>query len=134
MKLVYVAGKYRDSTPFKIAANIRVAAEVALKWWKRNCAVICPHMNTAFFDGEADDSVWLKGDLEMISRCDIIVMLPNWRNSHGAMVEHNVAAAEHKEIIYEECGCHCAYQGGRWHVTPVFGSGCRESHMTETAS
>ncbi len=129
MKLVYVAGKYRDKTPFRVAANIRLAAEVALRYWQRGYAVICPHMNTAFFDGEAEDSVWLAGDLEMILRCDMVVMLPNWRDSHGAMVEHNVAISERKEIIYEECGCHAANQSNCWYITPAFGSGCRESHF-----
>lgn len=102
MKLVYVAGPYRARTTFGIQANIRAAAEVALKYWKQGYAVICPHANTAYFDGEADDEVWLNGDLEMLSRCDLVVMLPTWRRSAGAIAEHERAKELGIAVVYED--------------------------------
>lgn len=101
MKLAYIAGPYRAKTIFQVQANIRKAAEIALKYWKAGCAVICPHTNTAFFDGECPDQVWLDGDLEMVSRCDVIVMVPGWEKSRGACVEHELAVGLGKQIIYE---------------------------------
>lgn len=101
MKVVYVAGPYRAATPFQIQKNIREAAEIALKYWKLGFAVICPHTNTALFDGEAPDEVWLTGDLELIRRCDVVVMTPRWKASVGAIAEHSLAEELGKEIIYE---------------------------------
>ena len=57
-------------------------------------------MNTAFMDGAAHDSVWLDGDLEMLRRCDIVVMLPNWEQSEGATAEHAEAKRCGLEINY----------------------------------
>lgn len=75
MKVVYVAGPYGGKTTNEIDENIRRAREVAVELWRQGWAVICPHLNTAHFDGavypqdaEADRRVWLRGDLEIINR------------------------------------------------------------------
>ena len=49
--------------------------------------MICPHKNTALFDGTCSEETWLEGDLEMLRRCDALVRLPNWRASSGARRE-----------------------------------------------
>lgn len=100
MKIVFISGPYRAPTPWQIQANIRRAAEVALHYWKQGYAVICPHMNTALFDGEANDNVWLDGAIEIMLRCDLIVMMPGWECSDGARDEYRVAQYHGKEIIY----------------------------------
>lgn len=93
MKVAYVAGKYRDSRgPYYIRENIRAAEAVAVELWRMGFAVICPHKNTEFFDGAAPDEVWLKGDLELIRRCDLVVMVPGWEDSQGSRAEYALAA------------------------------------------
>lgn len=92
MKLVYVAGPYRAETPHKIAENIHRARLLALRVWKLGAVAICPHMNTAHFDGECPDDVWLKGDLEILRRCDAVILADGWAGSSGTMAE--VAEAE----------------------------------------
>jgi hypothetical protein len=87
MKLAYVAGPYRASTESGVVQNIRNAEAVAIELWKMGYAVICPHKNTALFGGLAPDEVWLKGDLVMMERCDVIVCTPDWRKSSGARDE-----------------------------------------------
>lgn len=100
MRLAYVAGPYRSRDgPYGIMQNIRAAERVALELWQRGFAVICPHKNAAFFDGAADDDVWLKGDLEMLSRCDMCVMVPGWEQSSGATAER-MFALQHKIKVY----------------------------------
>ena len=101
MKLVYIAGPYRSTTIYGTLQNIRRAEEVALKYWKMGYAVICPHMNTRLFDGAAPDSVWLEGDLEILSRCDIIVMISGWKKSTGSINELKHASKLGLEVIYE---------------------------------
>jgi len=58
-------------------------------------------MNTAFMDGVCPDEVWLKGDLEILQRCDAICMLHNWEESSGAKVEHDFAHSLGLEFYYE---------------------------------
>ena len=86
--LCYVAGPYRDPRgPWFIQANIRAAETVALSLWQRGIPTICPHLNTSMMDGAAPDEVWLAGDLVMLARCDVVVLVPGWRKSAGTCSE-----------------------------------------------
>jgi hypothetical protein len=87
MKVVYIAGPYRAPSEYEVVQNIRRAEALALEVWRAGAAAICPHMNTALWGGAADDSVWLRGDLEILRRCDAMVCAPNWRQSKGACGE-----------------------------------------------
>lgn len=88
MRMAYVAGPYRDSRGhFWISKNIEAARSVAAALWERGFAAICPHMNTAHFDGLCHDEVWLAGGLAILKRCDIVVLTPRWATSHGTIAE-----------------------------------------------
>lgn len=101
MKIAYISGPYRSDSINGVHDNIMAARNVALKYWKRNFAVICPHMNTAFLDGACKDSTWLDGDLEILKRCDVIVMMNGYEKSDGACIELNVAKKNGLEVIYD---------------------------------
>jgi hypothetical protein len=101
MKLIYVAGPYRAKDRDGIEQNIQKARSAAIKLWQSGWAVITPHMNTAHFDGLADDSVWLEGDLEILRRCDAIYLLKGWESSKGATAEMRLAQTLDIEIIRE---------------------------------
>lgn len=101
MKVIYIAGSYRSITEWGLIQNIRKAEEAAIKLWQEGWAVICPHKNTAHFGGLCDDEVWLKGDLEIIKRCDAIYLLTNWQHSIGACAERDVALQYGLQIIEE---------------------------------
>jgi len=98
MKVIYVSGKYRAKTIFGVALNIWRARRASQRLWQEGWAVICPHMNTAFFDGE---DIYIRGDCEFIKRCDAIYMLKNWQNSAGASIEFQVARDNGLEIHFE---------------------------------
>ena len=87
MKVAFISGPYRSDTPSGIVRNIRSAEAVAVELWRMGYAVICPHMNSALMDGLCPDETWLKGDLEMLRRCDLVVMIPRWRTSEGSKAE-----------------------------------------------
>jgi hypothetical protein len=103
MKLAYVAGPYRGKSKnriinrLQVISNIIEARKVARELWKMGYAAICPHSNSALFDGIVRDDVFLWGDLEILKRCDIIVMVPNWLSSSGAVDEF--CLAEDKGIL-----------------------------------
>jgi hypothetical protein len=94
MKLVFISGAYRSDTVHGIVENIRKAESVAIKYWRLGYAVICPHKNTALFDGLMPDDTWLNGDLEILKRCDAIIMVKDWEKSTGAKAE-KVFAEQH---------------------------------------
>ena len=102
MEVVYISGAYRSDTKNGVYENIQKARKVALKYWKLGYAVICPHMNTAFMDGACSDDTWLNGDLELLRRSDIVVMMPGWQDSAGAKEEHSLVMGLDKMIIYEK--------------------------------
>lgn len=91
MKVVYIAGPFRAKNAWEVEQNIRRSEEAALKIWALGAAVISPHCNTRFFDGALENDVFLKGDLEILKRCDAIYMLPDWKSSDGARGEFNYA-------------------------------------------
>lgn len=94
MPVAFVSGPYRSpDVEWGVRRNIEAAAGVARALWGLGFAVICPHMNTAFFGGrDMIDDVWLAGDLELLARSDLIVMLPTWKDSGGARAEREFAS------------------------------------------
>lgn len=101
MTVVYVAGPYRGANAWEIEENIRRAERLALQVWRAGAAAICPHTNTRFFQGAAPDAVWLAGDLELLGRCDAILLTPNWRESTGAVAEHDFAVRRGLPVFHE---------------------------------
>ena len=87
MKLIYVAGPYRATTPHGILENIRRAESVVIKTWASGHAALCPHLNSSFFDGIVSDKFFLAGTMEMLSRCDGLVLVEGWVHSEGTKLE-----------------------------------------------
>ena len=101
MKIDFISGPYRPTNGKTTLENIRHAEKYAIKYWRLGYAVICPHLNTVHFDGLCNDSVWLKGDIEILKRCDVIVLIPGWKESSGARKERETASKSGLEIIEE---------------------------------
>lgn len=101
MKVIYIAGPFRGKNHWEIEQNIRRAECLALEVWRLGAAVICPHTNTRFFDGAADDSVWLSGDFELLRRCDAVLLTPDWIKSTGARAEAEYADLCRIPVFYE---------------------------------
>lgn len=95
--LAYLAGPYRAKNGRTVEENIATAREYAVKFWAAGIPTICPHLNTAHMehDGVPDDH-FLVGDLEMVRRCDLVVLLPGWEESEGALSEYELA--DHLDI------------------------------------
>src|SRR3990167_11533393 len=94
--LVYTAGKYRGD----VDKNIDDAKKVAIDLWEMGYVVICPHLNTDHFENDCKviDDVYLKGDLEIILRCDAMVMIPGWRDSRDR--KSTRLNSSHSQISY----------------------------------
>lgn len=103
MKIVYVAGPYRGKTESDVVRNIRNAEAVAIRIWQAGHIALCPHKNTALFGGLCHDGVWLKGDLEMLKRCDELVLVDGWPGSPGTLQEVDIAV-ENNIPIFKSIG------------------------------
>ena len=100
MKVAYIVGPYRARTVFGRMLNIYRARKVAIEYWQKGYVVICPHTNSAFFDGKAADDIFLRGYLELIRRVDVLIILPGWLKSTGSKGEHKLATKLRKQTIY----------------------------------
>lgn len=87
MKVVYIAGKYRGPNAWAVEQNIRAAEEVAARVWAMGLVALCPHANSRHMEGVASDEHFLAGTLELMRRCDAVVLVPNWGSSAGARAE-----------------------------------------------
>jgi hypothetical protein len=92
VKLVYVAGPYRAPTGWGIECNIVAARKLGAAVAQLGAFPVVPHANTAHYDGLAGDAFWLEGTLELLRRCDAVVLVDGWRDSSGTRGE--VAEAE----------------------------------------
>ena len=105
MKLIYIAGRYRDSRgEYYVRCNIREAERCALFVWQFGGVAICPHKNTAGLGGAYNipDEVWLNGDMEIMSRCDAVWAIPGWDTSEGAMNEVKNAKVWGLPVLYNQ--------------------------------
>jgi nucleoside 2-deoxyribosyltransferase len=102
--IAYVAGPYRDETIYGKIRNIRHAEEISLMLWSYGFVAICPHKNAEHFEGayDMDDQVFLDGDIEILKRCDFMVVVPGWRTSPGTQREIGVANAHRIPVLYWE--------------------------------
>lgn len=107
MKVVYIAGPYRGHlmpdgqyNQWEQFENIRRAERDALRVWSMGAAAICPHTNTAHFQGALPDHCWLDGDLEIMSRCDAVLMVDGWQQSAGALAERKQAMKLNLPVFY----------------------------------
>lgn len=91
--ILYVAGPYGSYGT--VEENIAIAIEHAQALWNAGFTVICPHANSGNFKHEEDDGInekeYLEGYLHIVTRCDGVVLLPNWDKSKGAIEENNLA-------------------------------------------
>jgi hypothetical protein len=103
MKVIYIAGPYRSKwgLPGRII-NIIKARRWAKLYWRCGYAVICPHSNSALMDGVVPDILFLNGGLEILKKCDMVVMIPGWEKSEGAIKEREFALKVGVPVTYGE--------------------------------
>ena len=97
--LIYVAGKYRAATREAVAANIEAARQLGIEAARLGWYPVIPHCNTAHMElatPQHGDQFWLQGTLELMRRCDALVLVPGWETSEGTQGE--IAEADRLQI------------------------------------
>ncbi len=100
MQLLYIAAPYRASSTAAISNNINEARFMAQYYWLQGFAVICPHLNTAHFDGLMPDKVFLEATMLMLTKCSHIALHPKWTFSSGCMEEYHYALENNLTLHY----------------------------------
>lgn len=110
--LVYVAGAYSGD----VVANIAKAEQASIELIRHGWHVITPHKNTSGYeryeDGTITKNTWLEMDMNILSRCDLMYVLDNWRISTGTQNEMRFAKEHGISIFMEEVYPACDFIPG----------------------
>lgn len=89
MKLIYIAGPYRAPTRDGVELNIQTARAYGRLVVEMGHYPVIPHSNTAHFEHitTAGPEFYLDGTLELMRRCDGVLVIPGWQNSEGTIGE-----------------------------------------------
>lgn len=112
-KVVYLAEPYRPyhdehGKRHSIAENVRTAGKYGIEVWRRGYVALVPHTLTYLDpkqqrqDGGVSNiapEIFMDGELELIRRSDLLVLLPEWRHSRGAIAEKAFAEEIGKDVV-----------------------------------
>lgn len=89
MKIVYCAGRFTAPTREGVEANILAATDIGVAVAALGACPCVPHSNTADPRYEALQPYewWLDATLELLRKCDAVMLVPGWHDSRGARGE-----------------------------------------------
>jgi nucleoside 2-deoxyribosyltransferase len=102
VKIAYVAGPIGHSpavNAWEREKNIRAAEDITLELLRAGYAVICPHTTCRFMDGVLPRETFIKADLSLLGRCDLMVLTDDWVRSPGACGEVEFAVDHHIPVF-----------------------------------
>jgi hypothetical protein len=99
--LVYVAGPYRAPTAWGVERNIQRARDLGALVAQAGAYPVIPHSNTSHFDGLAPDALWLDGTIELLRRCDAVIVVDCWEQSSGTRAELAEANDRRLPVFFE---------------------------------
>jgi len=111
MKLIFVSAPYTaDGSRSGIEDNIARAEAISISLINEGWSVITPPKNTAHYEryepllqGKGY-KFWLEFYIEILRRCDAIIMCSGWKDSTGCKGEYKYAMENGITIFFEEDG------------------------------
>jgi hypothetical protein len=87
-RLVYIAGPYRAATRWEEERNVRAAEALGYAVAELGAYPVIPHCCTRpYFADAQPGSFWLAATLELLRRCDAVLLAAGWEQSEGAQAE-----------------------------------------------
>lgn len=83
MQLIYIAAPFTASTTWLVAENVRRAERHGLVVAECGGWPVIPHANTALFHGSVDAQDAYEGTMEMLRRCDGVLLAERTRHHDG---------------------------------------------------
>jgi len=96
MKVIYIAGPFRATNAWLVAENVHRAEQAAHEVVELGAMPLTPHSIGARMDGTATAQFWISGTLELMRRCDAVLVLPGYQRSEGTLGE--IAEAERLKL------------------------------------
>jgi len=87
MKLVYIAGPYTGQHFYQEYMNVYRAWLMGTEVARLGAMPVIPQQNTAFMDGVQPYRFWLEGTMEIMRRCDAVLVLSDYDESKGTLGE-----------------------------------------------
>lgn len=87
MKVIYIAGPFRARDAWAVKCNVHRAEQMANEVAAIGAMPLTPHSIGAHFDGTHTPEFWLAGTLELLRRCDAVLVLENFEQSTGTRGE-----------------------------------------------
>ena len=99
---VYISGPMTAKHGYSIEENVAAGVKVYLECLRLGIPAFCPHLSGAFPTAwtALDWQQWIEYDFAVIDRCTHVLMLPRWRESTGAIEEHDYALRCRKPVLY----------------------------------
>jgi len=95
--LVYVAGPYRG----KVDHNVMIAEQNAARMAVNSIGFICPHSNGNPHDKLGlPDQYWIESTMEIMRRCDALLIVGDWAKSEGTIGEIQEAKHLKKPVFF----------------------------------
>jgi hypothetical protein len=95
MKRIYIAGPYSAGDVLTVFENMRKGMVLATKVRQLGFAPFCPWMDFMYYFVNNSESFSLENcyeySLAWLEVSDAILFTPNWKESHGAIQEHEYA-------------------------------------------
>lgn len=91
--LIYIAGPFRAATQWRVEQHVRDAEQAMVAIGKIGQALgvtlmgVCVHSMYRHVGDELPIDTLLDGDLELMRRCDAVLMVGKWQKSAGASAE-----------------------------------------------
>lgn len=109
IKQVFISAPFRAKTMWDVARSCNYVESVAADVIKLNEELrplgisinyIAAHLNARNFAGLAPDDFWLEVYLDLLKRCDAMLLTGEWEGSDGCLLELGAAQALEKPVFH----------------------------------